>query len=110
MDEALYNKLVSEVFQRLLKATEDVDPDVIESGTNGDMVVFTSGRGEKCIVSTQRAVRQIWVAGRGQGIHFSFDDAAQQWRDDKGKGLELYSFVSAVLVEIGGESLRLPAL
>ena len=105
MDESLYNQRVSQVFKKLLAAVDAVDPDVLEADSTGDMVTLTSSRGEKCVINTQRAVRQIWVAGKSQGIHFTFDEASGTWRDDKGKGLELLGFITEVVREISGEVL-----
>ncbi|HEX8536984.1 MAG TPA: iron donor protein CyaY [Cystobacter sp.] len=105
MDEALYNQLVAGAFKRILAAADGIDPDVLEAESTGDMVTLTSASREKCIVNTQRAVRQIWVAGRGQGIHFSYEPARGLWLDDKGKGLELFRFVADVVQDISGEPL-----
>lgn len=105
LDEASYNQKVAAVFRRLLDAVDRIDPDLLDADSTGDMVTLTSARGEKCVVNTQRAVRQIWVAGKGQGIHFSYDAALDAWRDDKGKGLELFAFVAEVVEAIAGEPL-----
>ncbi|MGZ3460491.1 MAG: iron donor protein CyaY [Archangium sp.] len=109
MDEATYNQLIAAAFKRLVAAADGLDPDVLEAESTGDMVTLTAASREKCIVNTQRAVRQIWVAGRGQGIHFSYDSASGCWRDDKGKGLELFRFVADVVRELSGEELEYPA-
>ncbi|HYI02233.1 iron donor protein CyaY [Hyalangium sp.] len=103
MDEGLYNQRVAAVFKRMLAAADALDPDVLEAESTGDMLTLTARSREKCIVNTQRAVRQIWVAGKGQGIHFSYDEASGTWKDDKGKGLELFSFVADVVRELSGE-------
>jgi iron-sulfur cluster assembly protein CyaY len=105
MEESRYNGLVAGVFKKLLAALDRVDPDLLESDTTGDMLTITASRGEKCVVNTQRAVRQIWVAGKGQGIHFSYDEADGAWKDDKARGLELFQFVSDVVEELVGEPL-----
>src|SRR5688572_27963695 len=97
MDESRYNQLVAGSFKRMLAALDEVDPDVADSDATGDMLTITAASGEKCIVNTQRAVRQIWVAGKGQGIHFSYDESSRRWLDDKGHGLELFGFVAEVV-------------
>jgi CyaY protein len=102
VEDSEYNLRVSKAFQRILKALDEADPDVLDAESTGDMVTITSSRGEKCVVNTQRAVRQIWVAGQSQGIHFSYDAKSSQWRDDKGKGLELYAFVADCVEAISG--------
>lgn len=109
MDEARYNQLVAAVFKRMLAAADAVDPDVLEADSTGDMLTLTARSREKCIVNTQRAVRQIWVAGKSQGIHFSYDEASGTWKDDKGRGLELFSFVADVVHDISGADFVYPA-
>jgi CyaY protein len=108
MDEARYNQLVAAVFKRVLAAADALDPDLLEAESTGDMLTLTARSREKCVVNTQRAVRQIWVAGKGQGIHFSYDATTGSWRDDKGRGLELFSFVADVVREISGAELVYP--
>ena len=109
MDEARYNQLTSAAFKRIVAAADGLDPDVLEADSTGDMVTLTALSREKCIVNTQRAVRQIWVAGRSQGIHFSYDEASGTWKDDKGLGLELFAFVASVVHEMTGEHFVYPA-
>ena len=53
-------------------------------------------------MNTQRPVRQIWVAGKGQGVHFTYDPAADRWLDDKGKGIELLAFVADAVESASG--------
>lgn len=108
MDESRYNQLATQVFKRILAAADAFDPDVLEAESTGDMVTLTAANREKCIINTQRAVRQLWVAGRGQGIHFDYDAPSGQWRDDKGKGLEVYAFVSDVVQALTGAPLEYP--
>src|ERR671924_592303 len=103
LDDATYEQKIAAVFRRILDAVDQLDPDLLDAESTGDMLTLTSDRGEKCVVNTQRAVRQIWVAGRGQGIHFSYDPSADAWRDDKGRGLELFAFVADVVEAITGE-------
>jgi len=105
MDEARYNGLVAGLWKRILAAVDEVDPDVVDAVATGDMITLTHRDGEKVVVNTQRAVRQIWVAGKGSGIHFSLGDEGR-WMDDKGKGLELLAWVSECVAALTGEPLR----
>ena len=109
MEEAAYNALVAAAFKRILAAADALDPDVLEADSTGDMVTLTAASREKCIINTQRAVRQIWVAGRGQGIHFTYDPDQGLWKDDKGKGLELLRFVADTVQELTGQPFVYPA-
>lgn len=103
LDEATYSGLVSSVFKRLVAAADQIDPDLLDCDSTGDMVTFTSSAGSKVVVNTQRAVTQIWVAGKSQGIHFSWDGS--KWLDDKGKGLELLAWVSECVEAACGKPL-----
>ncbi|MGQ0508850.1 MAG: iron donor protein CyaY [Myxococcaceae bacterium] len=105
MDESRYNGLIASTFKKLLAALDGVDPDVLDADSTGDMVTISSSSGEKCVVNTQRAVRQVWVAGRSQGIHFDYDEGSKTWKDDKHKGLELFAFVADVLKQMSGVTL-----
>lgn len=102
LDEATYNGLISSVFKRMLATLDGVDPDVLDTEATGDMLTVTAASGEKCIINTQRAVRQIWVAGLGQGLHFDWAPAESRWIDDKGQGVELFAHVERVLTGISG--------
>src|SRR5262249_17506879 len=105
MDEARYNGLIAGVWKRILAATDAIDPDGLDAVATGDRVTPTPSSGEKVVVNTQRAVRQIWVAGKGLGIHFSLGNDGR-WMDDKGKGIELYAWVSECVQAVTGESLQ----
>jgi CyaY protein len=71
------------------------------------MVTVTSMKTqEKVIVNTQRAVRQIWVAGKGQGLHFSLAPDGR-WLDDKGQGQELLAWVKECVSTATGATLDL---
>jgi CyaY protein len=107
VDETTYSAATSRVFKALLSAVDTVDPDVLEADSTGDMVTITAlPSGEKVIVNTQRAVHQLWVAGRGAGIHFSLE-ADGVWRDDKGRGLELLAWIRDCVKGASGVTLSL---
>ncbi len=105
MDETQYNQLVAVAFGTLLRALDKVDPDVLDADSTGDMVTVTSAAGQKVVVNTQRATRQIWVAGKGLGLHFSLAPDGR-WMDDKGKGVELFAFVADAVETISGVQLE----
>lgn len=106
MNDSEYTVAVSLVFKRLVKAVDALDPDVLEADATGDMVTMTAKSGEKVIVNTQRAVHQIWVAGKGMGVHFSVQSDGR-WLDDKGKGLELLGWVRECVEAASGEVIEL---
>ncbi len=108
LPEATYNGLVADLFKRLLKGLDAVDPDALDADSTGDMVTITGSKsGQKVVINTQRAVSQIWVAGNGAGIHFDWNASTSKWLDDKGKGLELYAWVSQCVEAASGTRVSL---
>ena len=107
MDPATYSASVASFFKRLVAAVDAVDPDVIECDATGDMVTITASKsGAKVIVNTQRAVDQIWVAGKSAWVHFSRAEDGR-WLDDKGKGLELGAWVAECVRDAAGVTITL---
>lgn len=107
MDAASYQASVTSFFKKLVAAVDEADPDLLEADSTGDMVTLTAPKsGAKVIINTQRAVWQVWVAGKGVGVHFSRADDGR-WLDDKGKGLELTAWVLECIYEASGVKLEL---
>jgi CyaY protein len=107
MDSSTYQASVTSFFKRLIAAVDANDPDVLECDSTGDMVTITAPKsGTKVIVNTQRAVNQIWVAGKSAGVHFSLG-ADGRWMDDKNKGLELGAWVAECVRDASGVRLSL---
>lgn len=107
MNDAAFTVAASQLFKRLIVAVDRADPDVLEADATFDMVTIVATKtGEKIIVNTQRAVRQMWVAGQGAGLHFSYDTSGR-WLDDKGKGIELFAWVSQCVEAASGYRLDL---
>ena len=103
--EASYSASVAAFFKRLVAAIDAIDPDIVECDATGDMVTITAAKtGLKVIVNTQKAVHQIWVAGKSAGVHFS-READGRWMDDKGKGLELGAWVAECVRDASGVTI-----
>ena len=101
MDESRYLRLVADTFRTIEDAVVDVDPADVDLDSAGDVLTLTLKNGVRCIVNTQRPTRQIWVAARANAWHFSYDDAADRWMDDKGRG-ELRATLRAIVKEHAG--------
>lgn len=107
MDSPSYNKAVAAFFSKLVRSADEIDPDVLECDATADMVTLSSPRGAgKVIVNTQRAVSQIWVAGKGIGVHFSLS-ADARWLDDRNQGLELGDWINQCVLDLCGARLVL---
>jgi len=102
LDESRYLRLAHDVFEKLVDGFEEIDVEHADLDVAGDVVTIAFASGQKCIVNTQRPVRQIWLAGGRRAWHFSYDEASSRWLDDKGSGDELFATVARIVHEASG--------
>jgi CyaY protein len=102
MDEATYQRLADEALHAIVDAFEDVDPELVDCDSVGDVVTLTLSGGRRCIVNTQRPTRQIWLAANSRAWHFSWDEAGRRWLDDKGRGDDLFGTIARIVKEAAG--------
>ncbi len=89
-----YDELTRTAFRTIEDAFEDIDADDADVYCAGNTLTIAFADGQKCIVNTQRAVEQIWLAGDRRAWHFSFDTERACWMDDQGGGVELLAQVA----------------
>ena len=102
LDEAHYLRLAHAAFEKLVDGFDDLDAELADLDVAGDVVTIAFASGKKCIVNTQRPVRQLWLAGGQRAWHFSYDEPSARWLDDKGSGDELFSTVARIVHEAAG--------
>ena len=107
MDDTRYQHLADDVFKRILDAFEDVDPDVVDCESAGDVVTLTFKDKKRAVLNTQRPTHQMWLAANARAWHFSYDDASKRWMDDKGQGHELYATVARIVKETANVDVAL---
>jgi CyaY protein len=105
MDERTFQELAGAALRKIGDALETVDSDLVDFDSAGDVVTLTLRHGRKCVVNTQRAARQIWVAANARAWHFSWDPSAGKWFDDKGGGNELLATVARIVRDTSGVDL-----
>ncbi len=104
MSESEFRALAREIYERVQRAFDEVDPDEAEcEESQGSLTILLPG-GAKWILSVQPPVRQLWlaVASIGRAFHFDYDAGAHTWKDDKGEGIELLSYLETLLKEQAG--------
>jgi CyaY protein len=106
MDESTYQRLADAAFRTIGDAFDEVDPEVVDCESAGDVVTLTLRGGKRCVVNTQRPARQIWLAANARAWHFSYDQAGARWMDDKGQGDELFATIARVVKESTGADVR----
>jgi CyaY protein len=97
MTESEFHRAVDAVLARIETSVEneeglDVD---LESG----ILTITCPDATRVIVNRQTPNREIWVAARSGGFHFSFRDG--QWRDTR-SGDELFASLARVIESQAG--------
>jgi CyaY protein len=107
VDESSYQQLVARTFRGIEDALENVDPDDVELSNTGDVLTLTFKNGVRCVLNTQRPVRQLWMAARDTAWHFGWDDASAAWLDDRGRGLELRATLAKVIEQQSGRTVAL---
>jgi CyaY protein len=109
--EAEYRKKVQQVYDTIEKALADVDPDLAECEQANGVLTITFSDRTRCILSGQPSVRQLWVAlaALGTAYHFNYDSASGQWIDDKGRGIELMSYMQKFIQDKTRQNLTWPS-
>jgi CyaY protein len=108
MDEQHFKHLADDTFKRILDAFDQVDPEDADADTAGNTINIVYRGGKRCVINTQTAVRQIWLAGAGGGWHFSYDEGSAKWLHDKATGDELFAVLARVTREAIGKSPEFP--
>jgi len=100
MNESEFHGAVDAVLARVetaLEREEDLEVD-LESG----ILTITCPDGTRIIVNRQTPNREIWVAARSGGFHFTWREG--EWRDTR-SGDELFASLSRILASQAGENI-----
>ena len=102
MEETEFNTLAEATLARIERALDACAADIDYELQAGGVLELEFGDGSKIIINRHAAAREIWVAARSGGFHFSWRDGA--WRDTR-SGAELFAALSAIARAQAGESL-----
>ena len=97
MTESEFHSAVDAVLARIEASVENAEAlDVdLESG----ILTITCADASRVIVNRQTPNREIWVAARSGGFHFTWREG--QWRDTR-SGDELYASLARILASQAG--------
>ena len=99
MNETEFHRSVDAVLERIERSVEDSDVDCdLEAG----ILTLTCPDDTRVIVNRQTPNREIWVAARSGGFHFTWRDGA--WRDTR-SGDELFASLTRILASQAGENI-----
>jgi CyaY protein len=104
MNESEFHRAVDAVLARIESAVEDaahLDVD-LESG----ILTVTCPDSSRVIVNRQTPNREIWVAARSGGFHFTWREG--EWRDTR-SGEELFASLTRIIESQSGARVDLKA-
>lgn len=97
--EVLFRQAAEKVFGKIQQVLQYEDPDQVEAEAGmGGLVLIFQGK-DKCILSLQPAIQQLWVAWATQGIayHFAWEREGQEWRDCRHPEIHLETVLKNLL-------------
>ena len=97
MNETDFHRAVDAVLARIEEAAEDVPE--LDVDLEAGILTLTCADGSRIIVNRQTPNREIWVAARSGGFHFSSREGA--WRDTR-SGDELFASLARVIAAQAG--------
>jgi CyaY protein len=81
IDEATFDDLADGALRALERALNDVDG--LEADLESGILNIEFPDGERFVVNSHRAARQIWMAARASAWHFDVDAATRRWTATK---------------------------
>ena len=100
MNETEFHRTVDAVLARIESAVEASD--TLEVDLESGILTITCPDDTRVIVNRQTPNREIWVAARSGGFHFSWRDG--EWRDTR-SGEELFASLARVITQQAGENI-----
>jgi len=91
MTEAEFDEAIEETFAALEEGLDGVEGD-LDYETSGGVLTVSFENDTSLVFSRQQPTRQLWLATRAGGFHFTWDEAADDWRDTR-EGRLLRPFV-----------------
>jgi len=97
MNESDFHRAVDAVLARIERGAEAAD--ALEVDLESGILTVTCPDDTRVIVNRQTPNREIWVAARSGGFHFTWREG--QWRDTR-SGEELFASLARILELQGG--------
>jgi CyaY protein len=101
MNESEFDQRATDTLLRIEQAVEESGADIDYESTGG-VLTLEFANGSKIILNKQGAMKQIWVAARSGGHHYSY--AGGRWINDQSGG-DLLNELSRFIREQSGEDV-----
>ena len=98
MENKEYFERVSELFERVEDKLDEFEDEIDYDPSPDKLVVSFAKNGEIIVINTQRAIKEIWLAGNSKGWHFQFRHEKDIWFANAEQE-EFYQCLSKLLSE-----------
>lgn len=105
LSEAEYEARAVPELRALVEAFDRLELDGVEAELSNDILTLDFG-GDRYVVNSHRAARQIWMAAERHAWHFDWDPDKSAWIAHK-TGDELWSTLARVVGDKLGKTLSL---
>ncbi len=106
ISEDAYEALAHPELEALVGALDALDLPGLDCELASDILTLELAGGERYVINSHRAARQIWMAADRHAWHFDWDPEKGVWIAKK-TGDELWSILSSVLTTKLGSSVKL---
>ena len=79
MENKEYFLKVSQLFKRIEDKLDEFEEDIDYDSTPDKILVTLERNGKKIVLNTQRAIKEIWLAGNSRGWHFQYNVTKNIW-------------------------------
>ena len=104
MENKEYLKKAQELFQRVEDKLDDYEDDIDYDHTPDKLILNFEKNGKKVVINTQRAIKEIWLAGNSRAWHFQFLSDQDIWFA-RAEQEEFYKCLANLLSENLGHSV-----
>ncbi len=98
LDEHEFDLLAERWLQRLEDHLGELDPDDCDASLSMGVMTLEFADGNRFIINSHRAARQIWMAANVQAWHFSYDAQQDRWIDQR-SGQDLLPLLTQLVSE-----------
>ncbi|MBM3976684.1 MAG: iron donor protein CyaY [Planctomycetes bacterium] len=105
MDRQSYRRLADQCLERVIRALEAFDPDLVDFSTSDGVVKIEFPGQPAYVLNRQEAATQMWFAAGARAWHYGWDESRKTWVDDR-DGHELYANIARLLEAKLGHPVR----
>ena len=109
MENKEYFLRVSQLFKRVEEKLDEFEEDIDYDSTPDKLLVNLEKNGKKIVLNTQRAIKEIWLAGNSRGWHFQYNVTKNIWFA-KAEKQEFYECFANLLTDNLGKEVSFSEL